>query len=354
MKFLRILIVACLIALMAVPSTARDTIHIKFAHSGVPDSSATSVFASLFSNMVSIHFNGNFKVDEFPDSQLGSERSLFEQLQSGSLQMAAVSYRVAAFYSKAFKLFESPFAFNDREQVDRFQASDAGRELLGFLAKNGVVGLGYLNSGMMQIASQRPLRKPQDISGLRIDLMGRDDQGLFASFFRSKNGAVAQVDSRDVKKEMTAGIIDAAEISVPFMNFDPKAVEAPSITLTNHSVDGVVIIASQPFWNTLSAQHRQDLLSLANQSLSQARSFINTKSNAQSNFGGTGGLSIQAMSGPDRSQWVKDMQPVWKKELGDDLYKVLARVSGTNLQCAQGTCACAGTNTCSANCCQSK
>src|SRR3546814_10339440 len=77
-------------------------------------------------------------------------------------------------YTKKFRIFDLPFLFEDIEAVDRFQASNAGQELLHSMEDNGLLGVGYWHNGMKQISAKKPLLTPEDAAGLKFRIQTSD------------------------------------------------------------------------------------------------------------------------------------------------------------------------------------
>src|SRR3546814_8088606 len=92
----------------------------------------------------------------------------------GDAQLAAPSLSKFEKYTKKFRIFDLPFLFEDIEAVDRFQASDAGPDLLHSMEGNGLLGLGYWHNGMNQISAKKPLLTPEDAAGLKFRIQTSD------------------------------------------------------------------------------------------------------------------------------------------------------------------------------------
>src|SRR3546814_16828601 len=83
----------------------------------------------------------------YPNSNLDDDEKVLGAMLLGDVQLAAPSLAKFEKYTKKFRIFDLPFLFEDIEAVDRFQASDAGQELLHSMEDNGLLGVGYWKIG---------------------------------------------------------------------------------------------------------------------------------------------------------------------------------------------------------------
>src|SRR3546814_15208540 len=82
--------------------------------------------------------NGKLCMEVYPNSQLYDDDKVLEAMLLGDAQLAAPSLSKFEKYTKKFRIFDLPFLFEDIEAVDRFQASDAGQDLLHSMEGNGL------------------------------------------------------------------------------------------------------------------------------------------------------------------------------------------------------------------------
>ncbi len=61
--------------------------------------------------------NGKFKVEIYPNAQLGSDRQAIEAVSLGSLEMSVPGGPVLSGFYEPFMIFDLPFLFKDREAV---------------------------------------------------------------------------------------------------------------------------------------------------------------------------------------------------------------------------------------------
>ncbi|MFN2359319.1 MAG: TRAP transporter substrate-binding protein DctP, partial [Desulfotignum sp.] len=87
---------------------------VKFGHVAPPfHGQAKGVDA--FADYVKEKTNGEIEIATFPAGQLGGERSMAEQVQAGTLQIAALTTAVLQNFVPQCAILDMPFIFPDRQ-----------------------------------------------------------------------------------------------------------------------------------------------------------------------------------------------------------------------------------------------
>ena len=115
---------------------------IKFAHVVNP-STAKGKAAEKFKELIEERTDGQITVEVFPDSQLGSDREILEQMQSGAIQMNAPFTGVLPSFSKAYEVFDLPYLFEDRDHAYEATNGELGSMLGEKLKSQGLHVLGF-------------------------------------------------------------------------------------------------------------------------------------------------------------------------------------------------------------------
>src|SRR3546814_1389735 len=119
--------------------------------------------------------------------------------------LAAPSLSKFEKYTKKFRIFDLPFLFEDIEAVDRFQASDAGQDLLHSMEGNGLLGLGYWQNGMKQISAKKPLLTPEEAAGLKVRIQSSD---VLEAPFHALAANPQQLAFAEVYGALQTGVVD--------------------------------------------------------------------------------------------------------------------------------------------------
>lgn len=123
-----------------------EVYEIVFAHVVRP-TTAKGQGAERFAELIEERSNGRITVNVYPDSQLGSDREITEQMQSGTVHMNAPFTGVLPSFVPQFQVFDLPFLFSSTEQAYDAMHGDLGEVLNEYLIPQGLYGLGYWDGG---------------------------------------------------------------------------------------------------------------------------------------------------------------------------------------------------------------
>lgn len=111
---------------------------------------------------------GELKIVIYPGGQLGGERDLLQNLQTGALEAAQHSGGILGIFESTFLLVNLPFVFDNREHALRFVHTRAGKELMGLMEQHGIylMHLDILGFRQPNLVEQL-IEKPEDFKGLK-------------------------------------------------------------------------------------------------------------------------------------------------------------------------------------------
>jgi len=213
---------------------------------------------------------GAIQVLLYPNSQLYGDEDEMLALQLGAVDMLAPSLsKFGAVGFPEFELFDLPFLFDSSEQVRRTQQGAVGQELLALLARQSLVGLGYLDNGFKHMSANRPLRAPEDFVGLRVRIQS---SRVIAHQMRALGARPVVLSFGETSRALVARVVDGTEN--PVSNFWTQGMHQAQtdLSLTSHGYLGYCIVAHQRFWDYLQPGDR----ALIEQALAEALAWGNT------------------------------------------------------------------------------
>jgi len=221
---------------------------IKFAHVVNP-TTAKGKAAEKFKELIEERTDGQITVEVFPDSQLGSDREILEQMQSGAVQMNAPFTGVLPSFSKEYEVFDLPYLFEDRDHAYEATNGELGSMLGEKLKSQGLHVLGFWDGGFKHLTnSVRPIETPEDMSGLKI----RTSQSpLLITQFKAVNASGVSIDFAELYTALQTGTADGQEN--PLSNVISKRFYEVQdyITLSDHGYMGYVLTISDKFYQDL-------------------------------------------------------------------------------------------------------
>lgn len=198
---------------------------------------------------------GRIQVEIYPNSLLYGDADEMQALQLGAVDMLAPSLsKFGPVGFPEFELFDLPFLFDSRAQVQRVTQGAVGRELLALLARQRMVGLGYLDNGFKHMSANRPLLALPDYAGLRMRVQS---SRVLAHQMRALGARPVVLAFGETRRALATGVVDGTEN--PSSNFWTQHMnEAQTdLSLTRHGYLGYAVVVHQRFWNALAAADRR-------------------------------------------------------------------------------------------------
>lgn len=326
-KLLVILAVLCL-ALAGLTTAASAKMTLKFGHVA-PPFHGQSKGADAFAAYVKEKTKGEIEVKTFPFGQLGSERSMAEQVQAGTLEIASITTAVMGNYVPEVQVMDLPFVFPNRKTayavIDDLAWQD---KLFSYLPKKGFVGIGWTENEFRDINNKlRDIRKPEDVKGLKIRVM---NSPVYMDTFKQLGASPVGIPFPELYNALQQGVIDAQENPL-LTSILIKATEvAKFVTNTDHILTECIIIVNPDVWKKLTP---------AQQKIFKEAAAVGIKTNREVNAQlhqklPKSGISIAEyckknkvkvieLTAAERQAFAKAMKPVWDKYkgiVGADLY----------------------------------
>src|SRR3982751_4244057 len=257
MKILTALTAACAtLALAAPPALAQQPIVIKFSHV-VAVNTPKGKGAEQFKKLAEERTGGKVKVEVYPNSSLFKDGEEMEALQLGSVQMLAPSVsKFGPLGAREFEVFDVPYVFDNYDELHKVTEGPVGKNLFKKLESKGITGLAYWDNGFKDMSANKPLRKPEDMKGLKMRIQSSK---VLDGEMRAL-GALPQVMAfSEVYQAMQTGVVDGSE-NTPSNMFTQKHHEVQKyLTTTNHGYIGYAVIVNKKFWDGLPADVRTAL-----------------------------------------------------------------------------------------------
>ncbi|PTX53975.1 tripartite ATP-independent transporter DctP family solute receptor [Melghirimyces profundicolus] len=309
-KFVTVFIMAgLLVVLSACQGTGADgQVVLKLAENQAEDY-PTTIGDKAFAKEVEEKTNGRIKVEVHAGGELGDEKSVIEQVQLGSIEMARVNAMPLSEYSKEIGVLNMPYLFPDKETMWKALNGSVGRELLKTLEKDKLIGLTYYDSGQRGFYnSKRPIREPKDLKGLKI----RTQQSKIAIDTVNSLGASATpMAYEEVYSAIQNGVIDGAENNYPSYFSTGHYEVAKYYTTNGHSTTPEVLLISKSAWEKLSPEDQKILREAARNSTDvqrEAWAELVQKSKEKVEKSGNKVVEIK-----DFKPWREAVQPVYDK-----------------------------------------
>lgn len=186
---------------------AKTVLH---AGSNIQHGSIIHMGFCKFAEFISHLSGGSLEVDLHVISNSGDNQNLVEILLGGSLDFAALDFNAIAPHSQnRITVFQLPFLFDSSEEAFDVLDGEFGQSLAESLLPSGLVHLGFWSMGWrMFTTNQRPIRTPEDLSGLRLRIMHKN---IVASYMESLGVRPIKMHYKDIYPALVQRLIDGQE-----------------------------------------------------------------------------------------------------------------------------------------------
>ncbi len=303
------LALGALLLAAAFPLLAARPLLLRFSHVVAPDTPKGRM-ARHFQELVAQRSGGRIRVEVYPDSQLYGDEDEIEALRLGAVEMLAPSLsKFGSFGVTEFEVFDLPFLFDDLEQVRRVTQGPVGQRLLERLARQQMVGLGYMDNGFKQISAGRALLQPADFQGLRLRVQA---SRVLVAQMRALGAQAVVLPFGETRQALAGAVVDGAENTLSNFLTQGLAPLQSDLTLTRHGYLGYAVVGNPRFWASLSDADRQ----LLRQALAEALEFGNRLAaeldrQALERLRRTAGLRIHELTPPQRAALRTAAEPVY-------------------------------------------
>lgn len=215
--------------------------------------------------------NGRIKFQMFPGSVLGGEKEMIEQTQVGAIQILRTSLGPVGPVVPEVNVFNMPFVFRDIPHMRAVIDGPIGQELLDKISASSarMIGLAWMDGGSRSLYTKKPVRKPEDLKGQKIRMMGNP---LFVDTMNAMGGNGIAMGYGEVFSAIQTGVIDGAENNPPSLfTANHYKAGAKFYTQTNHLIIPEIVVMSKVAWDKLSKDDQALVKKLAREAQLEQR-----------------------------------------------------------------------------------
>jgi tripartite ATP-independent transporter DctP family solute receptor len=195
--------------------------------------------------------SGRLSVQMFPAMQLGGEKEMLEQTQVGAVQICRVSVGPVGTIVDELNVFNLPFIFRDEAHMRKVIDGPIGVELLEKLTNaptSRLIGLGWMDAGTRSVYARKPFRKPADLKGQKIRMMGNP---IFVETMNAMGGNGISMGFNELYTALQTGVVDGAENNPPTLLTHNHYQVSKVYSLTGHLIIPEIFVFSKRNWEGL-------------------------------------------------------------------------------------------------------
>lgn len=231
-----------------------DARVIRFAHPYDPAHAVEATGVATVREALAEH---GFSLESYPSAQLGGEGETAEQVATGGLELAVVGPSFLGVWHAPAAVLDAAYLFTS---VDQFDAATTGAIMRRIndetAAATGLRAISTWFYGNRHVTANREIMRPEDLQGLKIRT---PDAPLYLINFGIMGGTPTPMALSEAYLGLQQGAIDAQENPIPTIEVQKFYEVQKVISLTGHCVQGINIVTSDRFLESLSGTERQAL-----------------------------------------------------------------------------------------------
>lgn len=210
-----------------------------------------------FKEIVEERTNGEITVETYHSAQLGDDRSMIENTQLGSQEVAIAGNATLGNFVPEYKVLEFPFLFPNEEVTDVVLDGEIGQKLFEKLPQHDFVGLAYWENGFRHVTnSKRPVETVEDLKGLKLRTMENE---LHIEAFQALGANPTPMSFGELFSGMQQGTVDGQEnpyVTIALSKFNEVQ---DYISNTGHVYSPSILVVNKSFYEGLTEEQQQIL-----------------------------------------------------------------------------------------------
>src|SRR5690554_4155807 len=282
--------------------------------------------ADRWAELVAERTDGRIAMQIYPGTQLvqGEQTREFTAMRQGVIDMAVGSTINWSPQIVEMNIFSMPFLMPDYAALDALTQGEVGARIFERIEENGVVPLAWAENGFREVTnSQKPIRTPEDMQGLKMRVVGSP---IFNDIFTALGANPTQMSWADAQPALSTGAVDGQENPLTIYSvLNMHEVGQEHVTLWRYVADPLILVVNQDVWNSFTPEDqeivRQSALDAGAYGVEVARKGLTEDDTSLFDEIKAKGVEIISLTDDERKAFVDATRPVyddWKERIGAD------------------------------------
>ncbi len=283
--------------------------------------------AERWANLVRERSGGKINMKVYPGASLvgGDQTKEFTAMRQGVIDMAVGSTINWSPQVVELNLFSLPFLMPDHKAIDAITGGEPGKKLFEIIGSKDVEPLAWGENGFRELSnSKREVRKPEDLKGLKIRVVGSP---LFNETFTALGANPTQMSWADAQPALSTGAVDGQENPLTIFTVAKlHTVGQKYVTLWGYVADPLIYSVNKQVWGSFSPADqkivREAAVEAAQYNKELARKGITQADPSTLKEIEGLGVTISRLSEAEVKAFRDATRPVyekWKSRVGNDL-----------------------------------
>ncbi len=304
-----------------------ETVAIRMGHALAEGTPACDLIAE-FADTIGEKTEGRVTIEVFPNSQLGSETEMLEQIQIGSLEAGAIMCGSMQSLDMKMAIEDLPYMWKDIDHARAAYDGAFGEYLANIMSDKGMKEIGYVEWGYRHITNNtKPIVKPEDLKGMKIRVA---QTKLRVDAFEQVGALPTIMAFSELYGALQQGVVDAQENPLPTIVSANLNEVQKYLSLSGHFYNTVMMVVSNNVWDKISPEDQQIILDEAAVLSKDVRAANDAVESENLKTLEDRGMIIN--DDVDKEAFRKAMMPVydkWEKDVfGQELMDIYREASG--------------------------
>ncbi|MEO1016674.1 MAG: TRAP transporter substrate-binding protein [Pseudomonadota bacterium] len=252
------LVAACCLGLAPFAASAEP--QIIQINSSLPEGSFAHVFLTEFETRLEERMPEAVDVEIFMGNTLGSEEDVLQGLSLGT-HHASLSASAIAQINQRAAVFDLPYLFENRADVQKFAESEAGQMLADGFEGSGMVLMALWDNGFRVITNNvRPIAVPADLDGLKIRTPTSRQR---VEMFNTLGANATPLSFKEVYSALDQGVVDGQENPAHVADSAKFYEVQDYMSLSNHVYLPTFLVFGEPFLGGLDPELQEAIATVA-------------------------------------------------------------------------------------------
>ena len=187
--------------------------------------------AKYLAELVKERTDGKIEIRIYPDSALGSENSVMEQMFYGGIDMSRFSLGTLSQFFPELRTLHLPYLYTDSDHMWRVLDGEIGDMYLNKMVGQGLIALAWYDAGARSFYTRAPVSSIDDLKSMTIRVMEND---MMSRIITLLGAEAVQIPYGDVYSTLQKLRIDGAENNLPSYVFTGHYQAAPYFYQDEH------------------------------------------------------------------------------------------------------------------------
>ena len=222
--------------------------------------------AVIFKRNVENRSNGEIEVKIFPNSQLGSEKELWQSTQEGIIQMTTASTGALTSFVPEWMAFTTPYLYDSPHVMQRVLNGPVGLEFKKLVINK--IGVRILSESFFGfrnfVNGERPIHSPSDMKGLKIRVMETPEM---VKMVEGLGAQAVPIDWAELYTALQQKVVDGWENSLAGI-IQSKSYEVQKYVVTDGHTNNIIPLSiNEKFFQSLSPDHKRIIIESAEEAV---------------------------------------------------------------------------------------